>query len=53
MITAPANDRYVLFSVEADDLYSYQLVHLTGTAKLIQLPITEQHVPTSFLTPQW
>jgi len=49
MITAPANDRYVLFSVEADDLYSYQLVHLTGTAKLIQLPITEQHVPNIFL----
>ncbi|HEX3143294.1 MAG TPA: MG2 domain-containing protein, partial [Pyrinomonadaceae bacterium] len=49
MITAPANDRYVLFSVEADDLYSYQLIHLTGTAKLIQLPITEQHVPNIFL----
>ncbi|HEX3083822.1 MAG TPA: MG2 domain-containing protein, partial [Pyrinomonadaceae bacterium] len=38
MISVPTNDRYVLFSVEAEDLYSYQLVHVTGTAKLIELP---------------
>ena len=49
MISVPSNDRYVLFSVEGDDLYSYQLLHVTGTAKLIQLPITEQHVPNIFL----
>ncbi len=49
MLTAPTNDRYVLFSVEGNDLYSYQLVHLTGTAKLIELPIEEKHVPTVFL----
>ena len=35
----PENDRYVLFSVEAEDLFSYKLVHVTGTAKLIELPI--------------
>jgi alpha-2-macroglobulin len=49
MISVPANDRYVLFSVEGDDLYSYQLLHVTGTAKLIQLPIREQDVPNIFL----
>jgi len=49
MISVPSNDRYVLFSVEADDLYSYQLLHVTGTAKLLQLPITEQHVPNIYL----
>ncbi|MEE8268762.1 MAG: alpha-2-macroglobulin family protein, partial [Nitrospinaceae bacterium] len=49
MIVAPTNDRYVLFSMEADDLYSYQLVHLTGTVKLIQLDIKEKHVPNVFL----
>lgn len=50
MLVAPTSDRYVLFSVEADDLYSYQLVHLTGTVKLIQLDIKEKHVPNVFLT---
>ncbi len=49
MISVPTNDRYVLFSVEADDLFSYQLLHVTGTAKLVELPIREQHVPNIFL----
>jgi uncharacterized protein YfaS (alpha-2-macroglobulin family) len=50
MISVPTNDRYVLFSVEGEDLYNYQLVHVTGTAKLIELPIEEKHVPNIFLS---
>ncbi|MFY9609864.1 MAG: alpha-2-macroglobulin family protein [Blastocatellia bacterium] len=50
MIVAPANDRYVLFSVEGEDLYSYQLVHLEGNVKLIELSIEDKHVPNVFLT---
>jgi len=50
MLFVPTNDRYVLFSVEAEDLYSYKLVHVTGTAKLLELPIEEQHVPNIFLS---
>jgi len=49
MLIAPTNDRYVLFSVEGDDLYSYQLVHMEGPVKLIQLAIEEKHVPNIFL----
>ncbi len=49
MLSVPTNDRYVLFSVEGEDLYSYQLVHVTGTAKLIELPIEEKHVPNIYL----
>ncbi|HKR60949.1 MAG TPA: hypothetical protein VJS64_14610, partial [Pyrinomonadaceae bacterium] len=49
MLLVPEADRYVLFSVEADDLYSYQVVHVTGTAKLIELPIDERHVPNVYL----
>ena len=50
MLFVPGSDRYVLFSVEAEDLLSYQLVHVTGTAKLIELPITEKHVPNIYLS---
>ncbi len=50
MLVAPASGRHVLFSVEGDDLYNYQLVHLTGTAKLIELDIEEKHVPNIFLS---
>ncbi|MEK7675609.1 MAG: alpha-2-macroglobulin family protein [Verrucomicrobiota bacterium] len=49
MLSAPTNDRYVLFSIEGEDLYSYQLVHLSGTVKLIEVPIAEKHVPNIFL----
>ena len=49
MLVAPTSDRYVLFTVEGEDLYNYQLVHLDGTVKLIELPIEEKHVPNIFL----
>jgi uncharacterized protein YfaS (alpha-2-macroglobulin family) len=50
MIFVPTSDRYVLFSVEGEDLFSYQVVHVTGTAKLIELPIEEKHVPNIYLS---
>jgi alpha-2-macroglobulin len=50
MIVAPASDRYVLFSVEGEDLYSHQLVHLDGNVKLIELQVEDKHVPNVFLT---
>jgi alpha-2-macroglobulin len=50
MINTPTNDRYVLFSVEGDDLYSYQLVHVTGNVKLVQVQINDRHVPNVFLS---
>lgn len=50
MLFVPESDRYVLFCVEGEDLYSYKLVHVTGTAKLIELPIEEKHVPNIYLT---
>ena len=49
MINVPTNDRYVLFSVEGNDLYSYQVVHVTGTVKLVQVPIDQRHVPNIYL----
>lgn len=49
MLFVPEGDRYVLFSVEGEDLFSYRIVHVTGTAKLIELPIEEKHVPNIFL----
>lgn len=49
MINVPDDNRYVLFSVEADDLYSYRVIHVTGNTKLIELPIEEKHVPNIFL----
>lgn len=49
MISAPVSNRWVLFSVEAENLLSYQLVHLDGTVKLLEVPIEEKHEPNIFL----
>jgi uncharacterized protein YfaS (alpha-2-macroglobulin family) len=49
MIFVPVSDRYVLFSAEGEDLFSYKLVHVTGNAKLIEFPVEEKHVPNVFL----
>ncbi len=45
MLAVPTNGRYILFTVEGDDLYSYRVVHATGTVKLLEIPIEEKHVP--------
>jgi uncharacterized protein YfaS (alpha-2-macroglobulin family) len=50
MLNVPTNDRYVLFAIEGEDLYSYQLVHMTGTVKLMEIDIQEKHVPNIFLS---
>ena len=49
MLASHTSDRWVLLSVEAEDLYSYQVVHLEGTVKLVQIDIGAQHVPNVFL----
>ncbi|HVP72310.1 MAG TPA: MG2 domain-containing protein [Phycisphaerales bacterium] len=45
MIATPTNNRYVLFSVEGFDLYSYQVVHVTGDVKLVEVPIRNSYTP--------
>jgi hypothetical protein len=50
MLSVAEPDRYVLFSVEAEDLFSYRVFHVTGNTKLIELPIEEKHVPNIYLS---
>ena len=50
LISTLQSDRHVLFSVEGEDLFSYQVVHVTGNAKLIEVAIEEKHIPNVFLT---
>lgn len=49
MLVVNSPDRYVLFTVEGEDLYHYRLVHLTGTVKLVDLFVDEKYVPNVFL----
>lgn len=49
MIQTADIGRFVLFTVEADELLSAKLIRLDGTTKLVELDVTEQHVPNMFL----
>jgi uncharacterized protein YfaS (alpha-2-macroglobulin family) len=49
MIVTPSSNRWVLFSVDADSILDYRLVHVEGTVKLIEIPIEEKHVPNAYL----
>lgn len=50
MVVTPTNDRWVLFTVGGNDLYSYQVVHVTGSVKLVEVPIDQRHVPNVWLS---
>jgi len=50
MISVPTNNRYVLFTIEGNDLHSYQVLHLEGTVKLINVEVKEEHEPNVWLT---
>jgi uncharacterized protein YfaS (alpha-2-macroglobulin family) len=50
MINVPQPDRYVLFTIEGEDIFSYKVVHVTGTAKLIEVPIEEKYVPNIYFS---
>ena len=50
MIATRDSDRHVLFTVEADDLFSYRVLHVEGNAKLVEIPIEEKHVPNVYLS---
>jgi len=49
MLVVNSPDRYVLFTVEGEELYHYRLVHMTGTVKLVDLFVDEKYVPNVFL----
>jgi uncharacterized protein YfaS (alpha-2-macroglobulin family) len=49
MIVTPSSNRWVLFSVDAESILDYRLVHVEGTVKLIEIPIEEKHVPNVYL----
>jgi uncharacterized protein YfaS (alpha-2-macroglobulin family) len=50
MLSLPTSGRYVLFTVESEVLHSFQVLKLDGTVKLLQLPLSEEHVPNVYLS---
>lgn len=45
MISTSSSNRYVLFTVEGEELYHWQLVHVTGSIKLMNIDVRDAYVP--------
>jgi uncharacterized protein YfaS (alpha-2-macroglobulin family) len=50
LLSLPVSGRYVLFTVESEVLHSFQVLKVDGTVKLLQLPLSEEHVPNVYLS---
>jgi uncharacterized protein YfaS (alpha-2-macroglobulin family) len=45
LLMVPSSGRFVLFTVEAEDLLHHEVVEMSGQVKLLRLPIAAAHVP--------
>jgi alpha-2-macroglobulin len=50
IIVTPASGRWVVVTASGDGLYETQVVHLDGTAKLVEFSTDERHSPNFFIT---
>jgi uncharacterized protein YfaS (alpha-2-macroglobulin family) len=49
MITTPASGRWVLFSIETDELLEYRVLRVEGTVKLLRLDVDRRWIPNVVL----
>ncbi len=49
MVVADKPETWVLFTSEAQEIHDYQMLHLEGSVKLIEIPITDSYTPNIFL----
>lgn len=50
MIVADKPDTWVLFTGEADEIVEAQVLHLEGSVKLIEIPVTDNFIPNIHLS---
>ncbi len=50
MISTSSSNRYVLFTIEGEELYEWQLVHVPGTVKLLNIDVRDAYIPNVFLS---
>ncbi len=49
MIAAPASGRWVMLTTSSNGILDTQILHLDGTVKLVELPITDRNVPSFYI----
>lgn len=48
LIITDKPDTWVFFSQESDDLYGYQMLHMEGSVKSVEIPINQNFTPNIF-----
>ncbi len=48
MIVSERPDTWVLLTTETQEIHNYQLLHLTGPVKLIEVPVQDYFIPNMF-----
>lgn len=49
MIVSDQPDTYVLLTEEADDVYGYEMLHLEGSVKLVEISVKDNYTPNVFV----
>ena len=49
MVVSDQPESWVLFTTEADGIYDYQMLHLDGSVKLVEVPVKPNYTPNIFL----
>lgn len=50
LLVTSSPDRWVLFTTEIAEKFTHEVVHVTGTAKLVELVLADRHVPNFHLS---
>lgn len=50
MLVSDRPGTWVLFTTEAEEIYTYEIVHLEGSVKLLQVPVIDSFEPNVFFT---
>jgi len=50
MLTTQGGENWILFTIESEDILTQRLIHMDGTAKLLEIPVEEGYVPNIFLS---
>lgn len=50
LLVAPASNRWVLFTTSGEETFDTRVLHLEGTAKLVNVKLDDRHIPNFFIT---
>ena len=50
LINSPAKDVYALVSIEGEKIHEYQVIHIKGHSRLIEVPLKKDYMPAVYIS---